>query len=293
MGSHANLMRSMMHFLPIRRLKSVLMWVIAVLIAVFIFIAAFYAFNFLSWIEFPVKKNPEHNIYSKCEDCMFVVEGINPSANFNNGINFLYKDGSGESKISYALIQSYFSDIFGNDYLITDLLELTGDSPFRFVMKDVDDGIIWAFSVSLSEPSDVVDSLHKSFADQFSPAVIRERTVPTGRVVRDVVVDPFVTTEYEERWRGYQIRESFHSESNKVFITASEGINVILGNDKGLVVEVVKSEPVSSATFFASASGLHLFSAAFPDSDVLRYAAGLLSGNYEDHLSLSSWQCIP
>ena len=224
---------------------------------------------------------------------MFVVEGMDPAATFDQGMSFLYEHGSGDSKISKALIQSYFSDIFGNDYLITDLLELTGDSPFRFVMKDVDDGIIWAFSVSLSEPSDVVDSLHKSFADQFSPAVIRERTVPTGRVVRDVVVDPFVTTEYEERWRGYQIRESFHSESNKVFITASEGINVILGNDKGLVVEVVKSEPVSSATFFASASGLHLFSAAFPDSDVLRYAAGLLSGNYEDHLSLSSWQCIP
>ena len=276
-----------------RVIKKIPVWFAAVIASIVIICAVLIVLTLLSDWKLPIKENPEHNIYSKCEDCMFVVEGMDPAATFDQGMSFLYEHGSGDSKISKALIQSYFSDIFGNDYLITDLLELTGDSPFRFVMKDVDDGIIWAFSVSLSEPSDVVDSLHKSFADQFSPAVIRERTVPTGRVVRDVVVDPFVTTEYEERWRGYQIRESFHSESNKVFITANEGINVILGNDKGLVVEVVKSEPVSSATFFASASGLHLFSAAFPDSDVLRYAAGLLSGNYEDHLSLSSWQCIP
>ncbi len=276
-----------------QRLQSGFTWIIAVLIAVFVLFASICVFILLSRIEFPVNKNPEHNFYSKCEDCMFVVEGSNPSAMLNQGINFLYKDGSDEGLISHALPQSYFSDVFGDGHRLKELLESAGDEPFKFIIKDGEGSIAWAFSTSLSESGDVVDSLHKNFADEFSPAVIRERTVPTGRVVRDVVADPVGVKNYEEKWRSYRIRESAHADSGNTFVTAARGDHVALGNGKDPLLEVIESAPSDQLQFFASASGFYLFSRAFPDSDVLRHVRGILSKTYEGHLSLSSWQCIP
>lgn len=277
-----------------RGLKKIPVWFTAVITSIVIIGAVLIVLTLISDWKLPIRESSEQNIYSKCEDYMFVAEGINPLGALNQGLGFLYKSKSDDEKISYALIQSYFAEIFGDENQFEDLLGSDSDAPFKFVVKDVEDGIVWTLSTSLPEyGDDLVDSLHKSFADGFSPALVRERTVPTGRIVRDIIVDEVGVTESKERWRTYQMRESNHFESGDTFITAARGRNLVLGNDKNLVMEVVESAPASATQFFASASGLHLFSLAFPDSDVLRHFSGLISDGDEGHLSLSSWQCIP
>ncbi len=274
----------------LRFLRTVSPWVFALTLFLVFIGGGLMGTYLLSKVERPrlVVQGPD-----SVPEASFVVSGMDPFATLDTGFSLLYFNDD-DRRIAQSIVQSFLKAALGEKIPMASLREIFANAPFLFLIREREEGkLAWLFSARLSVPGDFAENLHDSFLSQFPAASIRTRTVPSGKTVEDVIFDEDALISTEERWHGYIIRRSTHAESGRSFLTAEKSGEILLSNDRSVLIEILLAGGIPQRSIFsANPAIIGRFAEVFPDSDLLRHVQGMLA-HKEEALSLSSFVCIP
>lgn len=274
----------------LRFLRTVSPWVFALVLLLVILGGGLAGAYLLSTVERPrlIIKSTD-----SLPEASFIVSGVDPFTTLDTGFSFLYFNDD-DRRIAESIVQSFLKKALGEKIPVESLRESFAGAPFLFLIREREEGkLAWFFSGQPDVSENLAENLHDSFLSQFPAASIRTRTVPSGKTVEDVIFDQDAFISAEERWHGYLIRRSTHVESAESFLTAEKNGEILLSNDRSVLMEVLLSERNSQKSIFSANSAIvGRFADVFPDADLLRHAQGVLARK-EGALSLSSFACIP
>ncbi len=276
-------------------LSSVSVWGTALLCSLLLLLVASLGFLFLRTQERPtnsLERTEEPSLSGR----FFASSGVGAEQKLTEGLKFLYGEGTDEEQIALGIIDGWGKNFFGSgDTLHSFLSEFSG-SPYYFVLREGEnEHLQWLLSfVPPPDHDDIIDRLHAAFAERFPHAKVRTRTVPSGKMVEDLVFDEQSVLLTTESWRGVRIKRSTHVESGESFLTVDSRGILAIANDRELLTEVLQREiPMGQNMLFAHRDLLYRYSDIFPDSDILRHFRGMTVESQDPLLSLSSWACIP
>lgn len=280
------MVKTIIHFL-----RTVSPWVFALAFLLCLLGAGFGSAYLLSKIERP---RPFAKSHASLPEAAFLVSGQDPATSLEEGLSFLYFEDNDGKRIAQSIVQSFIQKALGDTISMESLRESFSNAPFLFLLRENEEGkLAWLFSSTVMNPSVLSQNLHHSFLADFPAVSIRTRTVPSGKIVEDVIFDDTALISTEERSYGYTIRRSTHVESGASFLTAEKNGEILLSNDRRFLMEILLADDLpQKSMFFAKPATVGWFAEVFPDSDLLRHAQRMLAQK-EEVLSLSSFVCIP
>jgi len=232
--------------------------------------------------------------FSLDSDELLLVSGRNPESSVEHLLTQLYGKDTDDRRIADAVLASLTEEVLGEELPLLSTLHSLGDIPFTVMLREDEGGKKeWLVMLSDVGQKNFASILHQAFTNRFPRGKLRERTMPSGRVVRDVLIDDEAVISTEESWRNVQITRSTHIASAESLLTGIRGDTVYFGNSRALLLQFIHEKvPKERPLLLLHEAGLFLLTDAFPDSDLLRYARAFLIGK-EDILSLSSFECLP
>ena len=236
------------------------------------------------------------NMDEKVGEYIFKVRGADPAEDLTNVLDLLYTEESDERDIAEGILQKLWNDLFGGAISLFPTLDLFDQEYILLVRENADGLLKWILMLrSQNEKGrleELLGKLHDGFISSFSLGVVRTRTLPSGKVFRDIVSDTEGVVQDEWKKEGFKVFSSHHIVSDKKLLHATKGGLVLISNDEE-VLENAIMDPMKSGkrSLYAKKGGFERFNQLFPGSDVVSF---LENGVHKDgSLSLSSWSCVP
>jgi len=268
-------------------------WILALSASCIVLTIALVAFMLLGQYEGARSKIRSMPEYPISEGTHFFAAGKNASATLSGALAYLYDDAD-SVRLAHAIIDSYIANIFGDEISLKFLLTAFDGAPFAFLFRPEEGKPQWGFVIAdTADEAAFIQTLHRAFDSQFSPVILRTRTLPSGAVVHDAVATDVAVLNDTEEWHGFTIVRSTHHYSGFSFFTAMGDGMTAVSNSRDILLFMLRSgAPHGENTLLLHRDAFDAFSAIFPGSDALRFTRGIFAGE-EDVLSLSSFRCIP
>ena len=251
--------------------------------ALFLSVALVIASAVLSarFISRSVRFRASDGVHSSSGVLMF-VQGLNPMADLQSASSLLYGENENKAFIAQGVMQSFLQERTGTGVIMS-VLDQLGVAPYAFLLRQGGEGQLkWVFAVqSQSNKEDVLhllDQFQKGVMAQSSPAMVRTRTLPDGRVVRDVIRNPYPMRTVEHSYRRYLVRTVHYDDPLHMWIDAHYKDAYLLSNDTQLLQETIDSGFLPSLrSIKLTPEGFERIRALFPDSDMMRLIGGLVA----------------
>ena len=169
----------------------------------------------------------------------FMMKGKGLGGTISGVGDFLYRQDADGQRIVGGLLRQSFMRTFGNENDLFLVLSRFSDAPYAFFLRAGEDE--WEWLLSSSPPTEDISSLlHVGFASQYSPGRIRERLLPDGRTVRDIIAEKDGLQQSEEHMNGYRIRSTTFLRDRRHFLSAENNRIVILSNSRALLLQAIR-----------------------------------------------------
>lgn len=212
---------------------------------------------------------------------LLFVQGVDPLKDLNSLRSQLYGADEDTARIAQGVLQSFLTERMGTGVSLMSLFGQFGQSPYAFLLKKGDEGsLTWVFAVqsqsSTEEVRLLLDQLQAGVKAHSSPAMVRTRTLPDGRVVRDVVHNPDLLHMEERSYRRYLVRSMHYGYPRQMWIDAHYNDAYLVSNNAQLLQETIDSGFLPAIrSIKITPEGFEHLRLLFPDSDMMRLIARL------------------
>lgn len=249
------------------------------------------------------RSSPLLSLVSNSASLFFGVSGSDAGSELQKLLSLLSGGDADRSIVLEGFLHAAYAHLFGEEMELRSLFPVLRDTPYAFLLSEarLPDGqgspgtLAWLFAAEQRKGSELMEEvqrLERGFSSRFPLAMVRERTLPSGKVVRDVVSDPRALTREEDSYRGYRLVQVRHIAAGQELIrgtplrSASQASQSFAGQGRGDVV-LLSSEmtllrhaidTLADASLWGPPDGLPhgTTHTVFVTQDALRFSAPLI-----------------